>query len=211
MNTIVRSLAFLSCVLLAISMAPAAFGQCDTMDGPVVAAAKEALDTADVTPALKWVKPESETELRAALENTLRVRKLGADAQALADSYFFETLVRLHRAGEGAPYTGLKPAGTPLEPGIAAAEQALAGASDDRLVLDLNEAVKKGVHDRFVRVLETKKHAGDSLEAGREYVAAYVDYIHYIERLHGTIAGGSGEDHAMPAAEHAHGEAAEHP
>ena len=30
-----------------------------------------------------------------------KTRKLGGEARALADHHFFETLVRLHRAGEG--------------------------------------------------------------------------------------------------------------
>jgi hypothetical protein len=40
---------------------------------------------------------------------TLAVRKQSKEAKELADMYFFETLVRIHCAGEGAPYTGLKP------------------------------------------------------------------------------------------------------
>ncbi|HOB97871.1 MAG TPA: DUF6448 family protein [Verrucomicrobiota bacterium] len=35
---------------------------CDTMDGPVVLAAKSALGTKDVTPVLKWVKEDAEAE-----------------------------------------------------------------------------------------------------------------------------------------------------
>jgi hypothetical protein len=44
----------------------------------------------------------------------LCVRTLDLEAKALADRYFFETLVRLYRAGEGAAYKGLKPAGRDL-------------------------------------------------------------------------------------------------
>lgn len=206
MKTMVHGIAFLCYFLLALAVMTPAFAHCDTMDGPVVGAAKKALQAGDVTPVLRWVKPESEAELRAAFDKTLRVRKQGPEAQELADGHFFETLVRLHRAGEGAPYTGLKPAGTALEPGVAAAEQALAGASDATLIADLNQAIKQAVHERFARVVETKKHADDSVEAGRKYVEAYVEYIHYIERLYGTITGTPGENYSKSAAERTHEE-----
>jgi hypothetical protein len=104
---------------LALAAARPSAAHCDTMNGPVVAAAQTALRAGDVTPVLKWVRKEHEPEVRAAFARTLKVRATGDDARQLADVYFFETLVRLHRAGEGAPYTGLKPAGSEIEPAVA--------------------------------------------------------------------------------------------
>jgi Family of unknown function (DUF6448) len=40
-------------------------------------------------------------------QRILLLRRLGHEAKELAARFFFETLVRIHRAGEGAPYTGL--------------------------------------------------------------------------------------------------------
>src|SRR5574340_348706 len=97
---------------------------CDTLDGPVVATARASLEKGDVTPVLKWVRKEDEKEIQELFNKTLIVRKQGKEAKELADMYFFETLVRIHRAGEGAPYTGLKAAGT-VEPSVAAADKAL--------------------------------------------------------------------------------------
>jgi len=174
-----------------------ASAHCDTMGGPVVMTAQAALEEGDVTPVLKWVKPEQEAEIREAFQKTLAVRALGPQAKQLADMYFFETLVRLHRAGEGAPYTGLKPAGA-VEPVVAASDKALETGSADALVKHVTEAVAAGIRDRFTRALEAKKHADDSVAAGREFVEAYVEFTHYVERLH--------LDAASPAA--AHGEAA---
>jgi Family of unknown function (DUF6448) len=88
-----------------------AFGHCDTLDGPVIGLARKALEAGNVNLVLPWVRAEDERELRRAFEHALAVRKLGAEACELADTHFFETLVRIHRASEGAPYTGLKPAG----------------------------------------------------------------------------------------------------
>lgn len=156
---------------------------CDTLAGPVVITAKAALEKGDVTPVLKWVKKENEKEIREAFDKTLAVRKQGKEARELADMCFFETLVRIHRAGEGAPYTGLK-AGEAIEPVTLESDKALESGSVDNLVKDVTDAVAKGIRDKFAHARETKKHADDSLEAGREYVEAYVVFTHYVERLY---------------------------
>ena len=49
----------------------------------------------------------------------------------MADLYFFETVVRVHRAGEGAAYNGLKPAGLDEGPVIPIAEKAIETASPE--------------------------------------------------------------------------------
>ena len=176
-----------------------AFCHCDTLDGPVVMAAKAALEKGDITPVLKWVQKTDEEELRAAFKKTLAVRTKGPEAKELADMYFFETLVRIHRAGEGAPYTGLKPAGSELELSVAAADKALETGKIDEAVKLVTESATDGIKKRFAHTMETKKHADESVEKGREFVAAYVEFIHYVERLH-LDAGSSA---------HAHGEAGE--
>jgi len=170
------------------------YGHCDTMDGPVVKTAQAALGKGDVTPVLKWVKPEQEAEIRDAFKKTLAVRTLSPEARDLADKYFFETLVRLHRAGEGAPYTGLKPAGT-VEPVIAASDKALETGSIEGLTQEIVKLVSDGVHRRFAETMERKKHADEGVAAGRQFVSAYVEFVHYVERLHGDAVG-QAEQHA---------------
>jgi hypothetical protein len=157
---------------------------CDTIDGPVVNAAKLALEKGDVTPVLKWVKKEYEVEVRSAFKRTLQVRTKGKDVQELADLYFYETLVRLHRAGEGEPYTGLKPSGTPIEAPVAAADKALETGDMKELSMLLTTTIEEGLASRFNRVLESKKEADKTVDAGREFVEAYVGFVHYVELLH---------------------------
>jgi hypothetical protein len=176
---------------------------CDTMDGPVVQAAKAALEKKDVTPVLKWIKKEQETEIRTAFAKTLAVRVKGADAKELADQFFFETLVRLHRAGEGEPFAGLKPAGTELGPAIAEADKALESGSVDKMVKLVTDEAAAGIRKRFAEAREKQKHAEESVEAGREFVAAYVEYVHYVESLHETAQGADAHPEDTPAtAEH---------
>ena len=99
-------------VMILLAAAPVQ-AHCDALDGPVVKAAEAALKGGDVTPVLRWVTREQEAEVRAPFQDALAVRVSGGRAQALADRYFFETVVRLHRQSEGEPFTGLqRPAGS---------------------------------------------------------------------------------------------------
>jgi len=172
-------------VLLAIFiiMPGIAAAHCDTLAGPVVLTAKAALEKGDVTPLLKWVKKEHEKEITDAFNRTLKVRKQSAEARELADMYFFETLVRIHRAGEGAPYTGLKP-GEAIEPIVMEADKAIESGSADKLLKEVTDAVAKGIREKFTHVMKPGKHADESVEAGREFVEAYVIFTHYVERLY---------------------------
>jgi hypothetical protein len=107
--------------------------------------------------------------------------------------------VRVHRAGEGAPYTGLK--AEPVEPIIAASDKALETGAADDLTKMLTGHVAAGVRERFEKAATAKKHANDSVEAGREYVEAYVQYTHYVEGVNEAAAGaGAVHDEETPAA-----------
>lgn len=167
---------------------PVVFAHCDTLDGPVVADAKTALGKGDVTPVLKWVKEDAEPEIRAAFNAALLERKINQEA---AEMKFFETLVRIHRAGEGADFTGLKPSGS-VEPIIAAADQTLEAGSVETLTAEMSEHLVAGVKERFEQALKTREHKDESVAAGREYVQAYVEYVHYVEGLHKMISGAGG-------------------
>lgn len=160
------------------------FAHCDGIDGPVVKAAQNALASGDVNLVLIWVQPNDEPEVRQAFRKTLAVRKLSTDSRELADQYFFETLVRLHRAGEGAPYTGLKPAGRDLGQAIPAADRALEEGSLEPLLKLMDTAVDEGVREQFKQAATMRRFHADDVAAGREYVRAYVEYIHYVERLY---------------------------
>ena len=185
--------------LAGLTLLPSVAGaHCDTLDGPVVKDARLALDAKDVTPVLKWVKADQEAGIREAFQRALAVRGQGPEARALADTWFFETLVRVHRAGEGAPYTGLKPAGAGVDPGIAASDAALEAGSVEPLVRLVTREVERGLRERYARAAAARAHAADTVEEGRAYVAAYVELMHYAERL------------LAAAATPAHGDAAAH-
>jgi hypothetical protein len=176
-------------LLLPVSLPAVALAHCDSLEGPVVKDARLALEARDPAPALKWIEEGDEGEIRTAFAQALAVRALGGEAEALADRYFLETLVRVHRRGEGAAYAGLKPAGTPMDPAVAEADRALENGSAEALAQRIAAEVAQGVRERFERAAAARRHAGASIERGRAYAAAYVEFVHYVERLHRYAAG----------------------
>ena len=191
-------------LLLGISIigSSKAFAHCDGLDGPVVTAAKKALDTGDVNLVLIWVQKKDEAEIRKAFQKTLAVRKMNPEAKELADTYFFETLVRIHRAGEGAPYTGLKPAGRDLGPAIPAGDKAVVDGKLEPLYKLLMNKIHDGLHDKFEGVLKKKNFKNDDVDAGREFIEAYVVFIHYVEGLYDAAGKAVHGHHAEHEAEH---------
>ena len=169
---------------LFLLLARIAFAHCDGLDGPVVQAAREALDSKNVNLVLIWVKKEDEPEIKKVFEQTLAVRALGSEARDMADRNFFETLVRVHRAGEGAGFTGLKPAGRNLGPAIPAADQALRDGKIDPVLELLDGAVQQRIRESFDTMMAKKNFEKDDVAKGREFVAAYVTYIHLVEGIY---------------------------
>jgi hypothetical protein len=175
-----------------------ASAHCDTLDGPVIQDARKAIEGKDITPILKWVKPKDEKAVKTAFSKVLAARGKHAET---ADKQFFATLVKIHRAGEGAPFTGLKPAGV-VEPAVAEADKALESGSADALVKLVTDDVAAGITKRFGHAAVAYKHKDESVAQGREFVEAYVEFTHYVERLHMDTTG--------KAAHGAHGEGSKH-
>ncbi len=185
-RTLLKTLGLIVVTLWITVPRPAA-AHCDSIDGPVVTAAKKALKQKKIDPVLKWIPNDAERELKTVFEMTLQVRTQGKTAREVADRFFFETLVRLHREGEGAPYTGLKPAGTNPGPAVTAADQTIATGSVDKLANKIADHALAQVKQLHKDALEKKKHADHNPTAGRAYVEAYVTYIHFVENLHKVI------------------------
>lgn len=180
--------------VISVFVAGSAIAHCDTAAGPVIPEAKAALEKGDVTPILKWVKKGSEAEIKAAFMKAVAVRAKGAEAKELADQYFLETLVRVHRAGEGAPYTGIKDG--PVEPIVAIADKALDDGSPDEMIRKISGHMAEAIREKFEKVAQSRKGKDRSVEAGREFVEAYVTYMHYVEGIHDAILSAGGHNHA---------------
>jgi hypothetical protein len=182
---IVHSMTALAVLVGILLFAPREISaHCDTMDGPVVKAAQRALATKNVNLVLIWTQKKDEAEIRRRFRETLTVRKLNRQARELADNYFFETLVRLHRAGEGEPYTGIEPAGTDMGPVIPVADRALESGSVAPLLKLFSTPAHEEIQTRFKDAVKKKHFNENDVAAGREYVKSYVSFMHYLEHLY---------------------------
>lgn len=168
---------------------------CDAMDGPVVREARRALEIGKVEAVLPYAPETAEAEIRKAFDLAATARTQGEEAKEASDLYFLETVVRLHRAGEGAPYTGLKPAGLDHGPVLPLAEKALETGSADELLHLLTDAMSTAVKERLDHVLALKASAGGGLTDARSYASAMLGFQVYSNNLFKSM-------HADPHASH---------
>jgi hypothetical protein len=198
MNRTVLMAAIVAAGLLSFSYSATA--HCDALDGPVAKVVQKALENGNINPVLAYAPATAETEIRAAFERSRKVRSLGPDAKALADYAFMETVIRLHRAGEGAPYTGLKPAGADYGPVIPAAEHAVQSGDLTKLKAVLVEQIEHALHERlanarkFQRISLEPKTAAEVPHV-RERVSAELGFITFAETLRQAAQGKGAEHH----------------
>lgn len=188
--------------LVLLGAATESRAHCDSLDGPIIPEAAAALDSGNLIPVLKWVRAEDEPAIREAFGQARALRVRGEDIRQLADRHFLETLIRIHRQGEGEPYTGLKAAGH-IDPALAAADAALETGDVDQLAGEISAAVNAAIHERFAAARAARPRANLEVEAGRRYVEAYVHYIHYVEGLHAFLAQGAQQGGAPGCGAHA--------
>lgn len=194
-----RTTAILSTLVLVTLVSSPAAAHCDSLSGPVVNDAKVALARGKIDPVLKWIGEGDEAAIRDVFRMTLAVRGESEAAKNVADQYFFETLVRIHRATEGEGFTGLKPAGS-VDPAIAAADRALENGDVEQLADETAAAVREGIRQRFTDAYDKRKVAEQSVEQGRQYVQAYVEFTHFVEGIAHLVAAGPSHQHLEAAA-----------
>jgi uncharacterized protein YfkK (UPF0435 family) len=172
------SLLFFSILLFSSEVT---FAHCDTMDGPLIADARKAMGQNNVNYVLKWVSAANESEIRVAFNLVMKVKGLSPEAKELSEKYFFDTLVRIHRAGEGMPFTGVKPSGTPIDEKVLAADKSIEIGNlsplKDKVSKDDIPELKK----LFDKVMSLKNFNVNNVEAGREYIEAYVQFFKFAE------------------------------
>ncbi len=166
---------------------------CDTRDGPVAKAVKAALEAGNVNLILIWVPEYAEHEMTEVFEKALKARKSGKDTKEMADEWVLETAVRLHRSGEGAPYTGIKPAGLNEGPVVPRAEKAIETGDPKEVIQFITHTMEEELLKRFMRVHSKKDYDKDNVEAGREFVHAFLGFVVYSHHLYSNIAGGGHE------------------
>ena len=194
-------------VTLLAALRPATVqAHCDTAERPAVKDGRRALATGNINYALKWIPADGEVELRDVFYKALKVRTLGTDATELADRLFLETMVRIHRMGEGVGFTGIQPVGTQIDPVVTAADEAIAQGSDSDLLPMVPHERRAELDTRFHTAVAIKDFDVDDVAAGRRYLAAYVSFFKYAE---GEDHEHHGHEHLVHSA-HGHGHGHEH-
>ena len=171
---------------------------CDSLDGPVVTAAHRALIARDVNVILPYVPADGEAEVREAFRRVLPFCADRGEATAIAQQWFFETVVRIHRAGEHAPYTGLKPTGLDVGPVIPLAEKAIESGDVEEVYRLLAGDLRHQLGERLRRVRQLADRQDASVEAGRAYVQAVLGFQVYANHLYQLLR-------TDPHGEHRHG------
>ncbi len=180
--------------LIVILAASPAFSHCDSEDGPIIPLIKTALENGNIKPLLKWVTADEEADIKELFGRVRAVRTQSEEAKGIADQLFIETFIRVHRASEGAPYTGIKKAGT-MPPIFTKLDQTLESGSVDALADKVADSVRENIVKHFNRAMDLKKQQNKSVEDGRKFVKAYVAYMHFVEGIHNYLASGSQGHH----------------
>lgn len=201
---LVTAVAFVALSALNAAFPSVAQAHCDTLSGPVVSAAREALDTSNVNLVLIWVQPTDEAAIRTAFVEALAERHKATAVKELAEVRFFETVVRIHRAGEGAPFTGIKPANTDIGPAVPAADEALKSGVVEPVQQLLSSAVQQGVQKHFQEARERHTYNPDDVAAGRAFVSAYVEYTHFVEGVYEAANAAGHHEHGSDDTRHSH-------
>jgi len=191
----------LSILALWILSTNVVFAHCDTMDGPLIADARKAMAQNNVNYALKWVSASNESEIRDAFSLVMKVKGLSHEAKELSEKYFFDTLVRIHRAGEGVPFTGVKPSGTLIDKKVLAADKSIETGDLTPLKGMISKDDMPELTERFKKVMSLKNFDVNNVDAGREYIEAYVQFFKFAE---GEEAHNDGHAEATSHSGHKH-------
>ncbi len=191
----VKALFVLSLIALfsMVSIQPAS-AHCDSFDGPALIDAAKALETNNVELIRKWIRAEDETTVVPLFHKTYSLKDGDAEIYEIVKTHFYETFVRLHREMEGATFTGLKPAGTTAHITVMS-DKALENGDFNSLLIALNKHVNGQLTEKYEKTAALYKVKDRSVEEGRAYVEAYVDYTHAVEAVHDLLEGGGHHHH----------------
>lgn len=194
-----KSIVALAAAVIIAMMPLTAYAHCDTMDGPTVADGMKAMESNNVNYVLKWVQPEYEDEITRIFNLSMKVRGQGLEAKELSEQYFFSELVRMHRAGEDAPFDGLKPSGTPIDEKVLAADKSIEVGNLSPLEGLIEEEKVPELAERFEKVMAIKNFDVNDVDAGREYIEAYVKFFKFAEGEEEHGEHGTADVHAVEA------------
>ncbi len=164
---------------------------CDRVNGPVAKSARKALETGQLKPVAIWIGDEQEAALRERFKSSLEAYRSGGPGKKVAKRYFMSEAIRLHRAAEGMPFTGLKQA-SELPVDLKLAEKARETGDIQPVVELLSSELENKVKKWFKTSQQARRQweQQQSVETGRKWADAYVKYIVYVHKLYQKIMAG---------------------
>src|SRR5690554_4589152 len=180
---------FLLAAMMLVFTVPT-YAHCDSYDGPVIQDAMKALSEENVSFVMKWIESGHEAEITNLFNKTVNLKNGDAEIYGIVEKHFLETLVRYHRETEGAPFTGLKPAGS-TAPIVQMADNSIQDRDVKSLLTNLDNHIREVITEKYKKVATLREVKDNSIAEGRAYVAAYVDYTHTLEAIEAVMAHGS--------------------
>jgi len=181
-----KTLKFILLIVFCTVTTLQANAHCDSYDGPVIKEAIKALQTNNVNLVYKWIDKSHEVEITSLFNKTYSLRNGDKEIYTIVEKHFLETLVRLHRETENAPFTGIKPAGQ-IPKIVQMSDNTVENGDIDDLLNKLDNHINSVVKEKFVLMQKLAKEKDTTPEKGREYVRAYVDFTHTVLGLHTII------------------------
>lgn len=163
------------------------FAHCDTMDWPVIIAAKKSLETKNPNYFLIWVQKKDEPIILEDFNKTLSLRQKNPEDSENIDKSFFENLVKIHREWEWAEYTWLKSAWSITNPVVILWDKSFETKNSTELEVFLSKTLADEIKNRFKEVIEKQNYALDDIEAWREYITSYITFLHWAEWIQDII------------------------
>jgi len=157
--------------------------QYDLLNGPVIRAAKTALETGDANYIVIWVPEESENTLKNLLEKTCCTQRIKNNMQNRAIDWYFDTVNRLCFVDRKMMFTGLKSDGCNENLIISKAVKAIETGSVEIITDNIPVAYEDEVKQRFRQVINKKNYPVNNPTAGRAYVSAFFEFMGYVQSL----------------------------
>jgi hypothetical protein len=152
-------------------------------NGPVMRAAKMALETGNADHILIWVPEESENTLKNLLEKTCCERTTQRKARNHSIEWYLQTINRLH-SEYYRPHDLNISTKTPEErKTILLVERACETGNFDEIATVMQITSDEEIRQRFNDVLNKSNYDMDNIAAGRAYVSAFTDFIACINSL----------------------------
>lgn len=155
----------------------------DSHNGPMMIAAKRALETGKAHHILIWIPEKSENTLKNLLEKVCCKRRIQADGHDRIVDWYFETISRFH-SGYYGPHNLNISTKTPEEKSIIfLVESACESGNFEEITTVIRDTPTGEMRQRFDDVMKKRNYCEENIAAGRVYVSVFTYFIAFVNNL----------------------------